>query len=299
MPFSDTKICTADEWTDIYENVFRESIEPLGYKCERAQPATGSLIKSIISKLRTSRIVIADITDRNPNVFYELGVRHTLSNRTVIVSQDEKDIPSDLKGYWSLLYGIKPKEVKKFKEDIKRIITDIELNPDRSDSPVFDYLNSENLIITRTIQIENIKKLNALYTELTGVLLTLKEIAKNPKHSDYLSYCCLELLLSTMYIDVGDILLKEAYEIYHKIKTIDKGIRGKGLVSQTIGLTTGFVKSILEIRKKMLLNEFQEPETITAMKWQSDKVDIEQGKGMKCYMTGKQCAFRTDSLKKL
>ena len=121
MPFSKTDTCTEDEWTEIYEDIFKPAIEDCGYSCERARPATGSLIKTIIGKLKHSAIVLADITDRNPNVLYELGVRHALSKGTIMVSQKADDIPSDLKGYWAIIYGTYPRQVEEFKAEIKRI----------------------------------------------------------------------------------------------------------------------------------------------------------------------------------
>ena len=98
MPFSGTRTASEEEWTETFEHIFRPAIESTGFICRRAQVSTGSLITSIIDDLRTSRIVLADITDQNPNVFYELGVRHALSKRTIIISQRAEDIPSDLRG---------------------------------------------------------------------------------------------------------------------------------------------------------------------------------------------------------
>lgn len=74
MPFSTTKSCSENEWTEIYEDVFQPAIENCGLQCGRAEVGTGNLIKSIIERLRNAYIVLADITDANPNVFYELGV---------------------------------------------------------------------------------------------------------------------------------------------------------------------------------------------------------------------------------
>ncbi len=143
MPFSATETCTEDQWTEIYEEVFRPAIEDCNYLCERAVPSTGSLIKSIVERLSKSTIVLADITDRNANVLYELGVRHAVSRRTIIVSQKLDHIPSDLKGYWSITYGTSPRPLRKFKTDIKGIIAKIEAEPDKSDSPVSDYLDQQ------------------------------------------------------------------------------------------------------------------------------------------------------------
>src|SRR6478736_3924231 len=100
MPFSATKSCSQEDWLDIYVNVLKPAIESAGYTCERAEVTTGSLIKSIVERLRNAKLVVADMTDHNPNVFYELGVRHALSRRTIMIAQGALHIPSDLRGYW-------------------------------------------------------------------------------------------------------------------------------------------------------------------------------------------------------
>src|SRR3954453_19040660 len=130
MPFSSTDQCTSEQWTEIYEELFRPSVLDCGYSCERAQPATGSLSRNIIERLRSSFIVLADVTDRNANVFYELGIRHALSKRTIIVSRVGQALPSDLGGYWHIQYGTGPRQVSAFKAEIRRLIRAIEANPE-------------------------------------------------------------------------------------------------------------------------------------------------------------------------
>lgn len=96
------------------------------------------LLRVLLKKLRHSTIVLADLTDQNPNVFYELGVRHSLSKRTILVAQGIKHIPSDLRGEWYIEYGVKPAEVSGFKAEIKRLISEIEDKPHRNDSPILN-----------------------------------------------------------------------------------------------------------------------------------------------------------------
>src|SRR5205823_2237845 len=82
MPFSDTPSATEQQWTEIYSEVFRPAFDDCGYACDRAQPMTGHLLENIVERLATSSVVLADVTDRNPNVFYELGIRHSLKRGT-------------------------------------------------------------------------------------------------------------------------------------------------------------------------------------------------------------------------
>lgn len=272
MPFSDTASCSESEWTDIFENVFRPACEACEYSCERALPKTGSLISSIIESLKTARIVIADITDRNPNVFYELGVRHSLSKRTIIISQRADDIPSDLRGYWSLQYGIRPGDVAKFKNDIKRLISEIEKSPDKSDSPVSDYLERENLSVSWFAQKENIKKLGSLYTELSGNVLSLKALrAEKGQESvaQQLSTDCLKLLLHTLYVDPGPDILQEAYELLRDIEWIRSGERAPDITNQAFESCDRLSKKIIAMRDSLSLGNYEEPPSPSTMVWQS------------------------------
>ena len=270
MPFSATSGCTEAEWTEVFEQVFRPAIEACGYSCERAAPKTGSLIASIVERLKTARIVLADITDRNPNVFYELGVRHSLSKRTIIVCRTASDIPSDLRGYWSLEYGIRPAQVAKFRSDIGRIISEIERQPEKSDSPVSDYLERENLSVSAYAHAENVKKLGALYTELSGNLLFLGARlaeAQDDQHEGFFSTACLQLLLQTMYVDIGPDLLKLAYELLHDMRRIAAGNGDKTLIRSALGGTDRLSQEVFRLRTRLMSGDYEEPPVVSTMAW--------------------------------
>jgi len=228
MPFSSTNSHKEEEWTEIYEEIFKPAIEDCDYLCERAIPSTGSLIKSIIEKLKNSNIVLADITDRNPNVFYELGVRHCLNKRTIIVSQKEEDIPSDLKGYWSVIYGVMPKGVSKFKNDIRRIISEIERDPERSDNPVSDFLDLEFIVHDRTKAIfSEVESLRNKVKQLEFLLDEEKTGIKGKRLFQHKGYYPIELdedtniprLNRDIYIEAMKYLLKD--KNYDRLAAMD------------------------------------------------------------------------------
>jgi hypothetical protein len=262
MPFSGTATCTEAEWTEIFENVFKPALSSCGYTCERAKPSVGNLITSIVNRLRTARIVLADLTDRNPNVFYELGVRHSLRKGTIVVSQRSEDVPSDLRGYWFLKYGIRPAQVTEFQSEIRRIVKIVESAMEQSDNPVADYLDKENLVLSSYLQRENIKKLSALYTEITGNISDLA--AETGK---YVAYGCLELLLHTRYVNLGPDLLHQAYELWHLLRTIDLGAREPDMVDRAVAQLQSFQEHIFFLTDSILRNEFVEPPTVTMMQW--------------------------------
>jgi hypothetical protein len=262
MPFSETASCTKAQWTEIFEDIFRPAFLDLGYACERAKPSIGNLTGSIVEQLRTSRIALADLTDRNPNVFYELGVRHALRRGTIIVSQDEKHVPSDLRGYWFLPYGVRPAEVREFKANIARVVKEFDAAPERSDNPVADYLQKENAVVSDYAQRENLNKLSALSTEITG------NIADLERGGEYISIGCLELLLQTRYVDPGPEFLKEGYELWHALRTLNSGNRTPGLTQDALSRLETFYSAVAAIIESIGKGEFAESPSLSNMVWQ-------------------------------
>jgi hypothetical protein len=270
MPFSATPSCSEAEWTDIFENIFQPALHEVGYTCERAQPGLGSLPKSIVDRLRNAHVVLADLTDRNANVFYELGVRHALSKRTIIVTQDESHVPSDLRGYWFTVYGQKPGQVKKFKQQIQALIQQIEAAPDANDSPVSDYLDHENLSVSRVVNAENIRKLTALYTETTGNREALKVQIDGSEGPLLISDDCLRLLLTTLYVDPGPEILKQAYELQRLYASMQLRpvVGGADRVLQhALTSTISFGNTVRDLREQIVRGEFREGENASLMVW--------------------------------
>ena len=82
--------------------------------CERAddQVSTKPLFSKIFSLIQKSDIIIADCSDCNPNVLYELGIAHNSGKEAILITKDPiSNIPSDLKHYEFISYEkLKPKE---------------------------------------------------------------------------------------------------------------------------------------------------------------------------------------------
>src|ERR1035437_503274 len=143
MPFSGIPgIATKQDWTNIFENIIKPSVENAGlsFICKRSEPVHGNIIKEIVSDLCTADAVIADLSGKNANVFYELGVRHVIKGKTILISQRRADIPSDLLNYARFIYDYKtPKDRKAFKSKIAALLTHLVENPKRADNPIEDF----------------------------------------------------------------------------------------------------------------------------------------------------------------
>jgi hypothetical protein len=147
MPFSEIKSKTGsispEDWKFLLENVFRKILIPLGYNVVRGDTSnkSGSIIKDIITNIVNADIVLADLTGLNPNVMYELGVRHALSNRTILLSQNVKSLPFDLRDLRTIEYSLKANGPKHLRKKLKETVIEIESAPkDDIDNPVIEYL---------------------------------------------------------------------------------------------------------------------------------------------------------------
>jgi len=238
MPFSDTQSCTEQKWTEIFEYIIKPAVEEsgLGYKCERSVAERENIIKGILEALNKANVVIADLTDKNPNVFYELGVRHTLANRTILIAQGEEHTPFDLRPYPVAFYSESPAKISEFKRDIKKKLEDIEKNPERSDNPVADFLKDRNVALLSAEKSTNVKKLCALVSELSRNITCVDELLNGVKESQQarekskgkfvvspmrFSNTCLQLLVSTSYIMLPKNLLSTLDIIDQRIRLLN------------------------------------------------------------------------------
>ena len=226
MPISSTPSTTEEEWTEIYENLIKPAVENsgLGYACHRSKSSHGNIIKDILTDLYISHVVIADLTDENPNVWYELGVRHTLRKRTLLIQQRGGQIPFDLGQYGTYFYEWKTEPQKDaFRTQIKELLENLEKEPDKPDSPVWDFLAQRSEVLEDIIKRDNIAKLDALLHEATILLdqlatqiKWLDEIGLYP--SGHMSKPAVEILIGSRYLG------PEVREFYNAASAVNSSI---------------------------------------------------------------------------
>jgi len=91
---------------EIYELGIKQACKDAGAYCERVdeQIYEESILERIYNQISKADIVISDMTNRNPNVFYETGYAHALGKRVILLTQNAEDIPFDLKHYPHIIY---------------------------------------------------------------------------------------------------------------------------------------------------------------------------------------------------
>ena len=94
---------------DYYSKIYEPAIEKAGLKAVRADDdifGTGKIIDQIWSGINAAKVLIAELTTRNANVFYELGLAHALKKPVVLVCSNEQDVPFDLKHIRVIYYDM-------------------------------------------------------------------------------------------------------------------------------------------------------------------------------------------------
>lgn len=78
--------------TEIYENYVKPKVKKRGLECRRADDRKAAIIvmNDIWRSICQARVIIADLTYRNPNVMYELGIAHSLGKGTILIYQRQK-----------------------------------------------------------------------------------------------------------------------------------------------------------------------------------------------------------------
>ncbi|MBY8963021.1 nucleoside 2-deoxyribosyltransferase [Flavobacterium sp. D11R37] len=136
MPFD-------NRFDDIYTLGIKQSCIDSNAYCERVdeQIFHESILERIYNQIAKADLIIADLTDKNPNVFYEVGYAHALGKKTILLTQNSDDIPFDLKHYPHIIYNNKITQLKD--ELTKKVKWFIE----NSSSNKFDYKIGINLYL--------------------------------------------------------------------------------------------------------------------------------------------------------
>ncbi len=91
---------------DVYKlGIKAAAIEAGGY-CERVdeQIFEERMLDRIYNQINKADVIIADLTGKNPNVFYETGYAHALEKKVILLTQHSEDIPFDLKHHYHIVY---------------------------------------------------------------------------------------------------------------------------------------------------------------------------------------------------
>lgn len=107
------------EFDDVYQLGIRDTCQRVGLHCQRAdeQIFEGTILDNVYSQIARADIIVAEMTGRNPNVFYETGYAHALGKTVILLTQRAEDIPFDLTQYPHIVYESR---ITSLKEELEK-----------------------------------------------------------------------------------------------------------------------------------------------------------------------------------
>jgi hypothetical protein len=120
MPFS-------EELKPVYDDHIKETIKKLNLSIARADDffSHNTIMNEIWSAISYAKIIIADCTGKNPNVFYEIGLAHAIGKPVILTTQNQDDVPFDLRHIRYIYYNTTPRGMKKFEENLYLTVAEI------------------------------------------------------------------------------------------------------------------------------------------------------------------------------
>jgi hypothetical protein len=183
-PIGDDDSETRQRSDKLLKHVISPVVSDKGYDPIRAdQIAEPGLITSqIIQHVAEDALVIADLTERNPNVFYELAIRHALRRPLVQMISHGERIPFDVAGMRTIEIDIKDLDsVERAKQDLSSQIDAVERNPGAIDTPIAFALDLQNLRQSGNPEERSLAELVATVSELRSGLASIERRLADPE----------------------------------------------------------------------------------------------------------------------
>ena len=112
----------------VYEDHLKPSVESFsGLRCLRADDINDNrpIMENIWKSINEARIIISDLTGKNPNVFYETGIAHTIGKEVVLITQSMADVPFDLRHLRCIVYEYVPRGMATFEQKLTNTVANI------------------------------------------------------------------------------------------------------------------------------------------------------------------------------
>jgi hypothetical protein len=111
-----------------FHRIFREAVSPAlhdcGFRAADSEPAfdSKSWLSDAVRRARGAEIIIADLTGRNPDIMYVLGLCHGLGRCPLIITQDMDELPFNLDGFRRIHYHPDEQRLYQLRENLSRAV---------------------------------------------------------------------------------------------------------------------------------------------------------------------------------
>jgi hypothetical protein len=126
-------------WSDLTFNyIIKPITETFGYTPKRADhiKESGLITSQIIKQLLDSQLIIADLTYNNPNVYYELAIRHFIQKPYIQMIKRGEKVPFDISGMRTIFFDNDLELANKAKTELSEQIKSIENGEFEPSNPI-------------------------------------------------------------------------------------------------------------------------------------------------------------------
>jgi len=198
-PIGEPESETRKRSDQILKHVIRPAAQECGYDTKRADEISepGIITSQVIQLIVNAPLVIADLTDRNPNVFYELAIRHALKKPLVQIIRKGEALPFDVAATRTIAVDHHDLDsVATAKKEIVKQIKAVEKDPSRMDTPVSVALDLKAMRQSDKPEQRSLADLvtaiSALRVDVHSGLAQLRERLEQPRHESFPVYTDLE-----------------------------------------------------------------------------------------------------------
>ena len=138
MPFE-------DDLKPVYDEFIKPVLSESGYEVKRADDIESqqNILRDIVESIYSSDLIVADLTDTNPNVFYELGLAHAFKRQVVLITQSVDGVPFDLRSQRLLEYDLRFYKMNEAKAALGKYAREALEGNVKFGSPVTDFIPVE------------------------------------------------------------------------------------------------------------------------------------------------------------
>lgn len=183
-PIGDAESETRKRSDQILKHIVSPAAKECGYEAMRADHISepGLITSQVIQHIVEDPLVLADLTDRNPNVFYELAIRHAIKKPLVQIIKRGEAIPFDVAGTRTIHVDHHDLDsVEEAKAEIVKQIKSVEKDALQVDTPISVALDLQLLKQSENPEQRSLADMFQAISELRSGLLSIDKRLSDPK----------------------------------------------------------------------------------------------------------------------
>jgi len=206
----------------------------------------GSITRQVIERLLESELVIANLTELNPNVMYELAVRHSARLPVVVIAERETRLPFDIAAERTIFYDNDMAGVEELKSKLEKAIKEA-INESEPDNPIYRFKQSK--IIKEVSAPGDIQAY--LLNRLEGISSQINQLKNSNGFKNLQTRVTFDLIIDNKLInevnDVHNMISKNSHGLLTFF--VDYRVDNKWSVDAIFVSLGSFDKSILNLSK--------------------------------------------------